>query len=98
MVNTVPEFVPGDVLVDGDVRGRYAGEYLQEIAIACGWTGQYCGADTEMEVYYYAQDEAEQYLNDTYAKEPYCFHWAYGSFFYGLSEDDEEAVSANADP
>ena len=98
MVNTVPEFVPGDVLVDGDVRGRYAGEYLQEIAIACGWTGQYCGADTEMEVYYYAQDEAEQYLNDTYAVEPYYFHWAYGSFFYGLSEDDEEAVSANADP
>ena len=79
------EFVPGELIIDGDVRGRYAGQAMQDVAKSCGWTGQYEDADSEF--YDDAQDEAERYLNDRFAKNGNYFHWNSGSFFYGVYEE-----------
>ena len=80
-----PEFVPGELIIDGDIRGRYAGQALQEVAQSYGWTGKYEDADSEQ--YYDAQDEAEEYLNTRFARNGNHFHWNSGSFFYGTYEE-----------
>ena len=78
----MPEFVPGELLIDGDVRGRYAGQAMQGLAQSYGWTGEYRDADSEF--YYEAQNNAEEYLNTRFAKDGNYFHWNNGSFFYGI--------------
>ena len=80
-----PEFVPGELIIDGDVRGRYAGQAIQELAQSYGWTGEYLDADSEF--YNEAQDEAEEYLNNRFARNGNYFHWNMGSFFYGTYEE-----------
>jgi hypothetical protein len=79
------EFVPGELLIDGDVRGRYAGQAMQELAASYGWDGTYLDADSEF--YNEAQDDAEEYLNNRFAREGNYFHWNMGSFFYGTYEE-----------
>ena len=79
------EFVPGELLIDGDAKGRYAGQAMQRLAISYGWDGKYEYADSEF--YDDAQDDAEEYLNNRFARNGNHFHWNSGSFFYGTSEE-----------
>ena len=79
------EFVPGELLIDGDVRGRYAGQALLDMAKFYGWTGKH--EEVNSEFYHDAQDEAEEYLNKRFARNGNYFHWHSGNFFYGVYEE-----------
>ena len=71
--------------VDG-VRGRYAGEKAQQIAVSYGWTGKLLSADDEF--YYEATDKATEYLNSLCDDET-CFVWSAGDLLHTTIEDAE---------
>ena len=71
---------PHGLIFDGDVRGRFTGEAVQDMATSYGWTGEELPADNEF--YDEAITEAEDWLNANIAKNGDVFHWFYGSFFY----------------
>jgi len=56
------ELPPVGIWVDGDLRGRYTGERIQEIADDLGWNGPITSADHEH--YDDACNEAESFLSD----------------------------------
>jgi len=71
---------PHGLIFDGDVRGRFTGEAVQDMATSYGWTGAYLSADAEF--YDEAITEAEDWLNAHVAEAEVVFHFSYGSFFY----------------
>ena len=93
-IDTTPP--PHGLVFDGDVRGRYTGEAVQDMATSYGWTGTRISADGECgcgcslsvaktesaECYDDAITEAEDWLNAHVAEAEVVFHWFNGSFFY----------------
>ena len=71
---------PHGLIFDGDVRGRFTGEAVQDMATCYGWTGKDLSADNEF--YDEAITEAEDWLNDKVAEVGSVFHFFSGSFFY----------------
>ena len=79
---------PHGLIFDGDVRGRFTGEAVQDMATGYGWTGEELPADNEF--YDEAITEAEDWLNDKVSEAGSIFHFFNGSFFYEPSEQIEE--------
>ena len=79
---------PHGLVFDGDVRGTFTGEAVQDLATSYGWTGEELPADNEF--YDEAITEAEDWLNDNVAEDGSVFHFADGSFYYELLSDIEE--------
>ena len=78
-----------DLIFDGDVRGRFIGEAVQQYAYELGWT-ETC-EDADAELYWEAVDEAVEFLNKNVA-EGYYYDFEDGSFFLmkiGEENDDE---------
>ena len=71
---------PHGLIFDGDVRGRFTGEAVQDMATSYGWAGKELSADAEF--YDEAITEAEDWLNAHVAKEGSVFHFYMGSVFY----------------
>jgi hypothetical protein len=71
---------PHGLVFDGDVRGRFTGEAVQDMATSYGWAGAYLSADAEF--YDEAITEAEDWLNAHVVEDGSIFHWFNGSFFY----------------
>ena len=71
---------PHGLIFDGDVRGRFTGEAVQDMATGYGWTGEELSADKEF--YDEAITEAEDWLNANIAEAEAVFHFSNGSFFY----------------
>lgn len=71
---------PHGLIFDGDVRGRFTSEAVQQMATAYGWTGEELPADNEF--YDEATTEAEDWLNANVAEAEDVFHFSNGSFFY----------------
>ena len=71
---------PHGLIFDGDVRGRFTGEAVQDMATSYGWTGERLDADAEF--YHETITEAEDWLNAHVAKEGSVFSFDYGHFFY----------------
>lgn len=69
--------------VDGDNRGRYAGECAQQLAASYGWQGEQLDADAEW--YDEAIEDATEYLNSLCDEGTY-FTWENGSLFHLESE------------
>jgi len=64
-IDTTPP--PHGLIFDGDNRGRYTGEAVQNLALSYGYTGERLEADAEF--YDEAITEAEDWLNANIAKE-----------------------------
>ena len=79
---------PHGLVFDGDVRGTFTGEAVQDLATSYGWTGEELPADNEF--YNEAIDEAEDWLNDNVAEDGSVFHFADGSFYYELLSEIEQ--------
>jgi len=78
---------PHGLVFDGDVRGRYTGEAVQDYALSYGWDGERFEADAEF--YDEAITEAEDWLNHWVAAPETVFHFSNGSFFYEPLEWNE---------
>jgi len=85
-IDTTPP--PHGLIFDGDVRGRYTGEAVQDMATSYGWTGEELSADAEF--YDEAITESEDWLNYNIAQDGSIFHFFSGSFFYEPLEQIEE--------
>ena len=79
---------PHGLVFDGDLRGRYTGEAVQDMATSYGWAGEELSADNEF--YDEAITEAEDWLNANIAKAGSVFSFDYGSFYYQRIEDFED--------
>ena len=77
-IDTTPP--PHGLIFDGDVRYRFTGEAVQDMAILYGWTGERLEAGAEF--YDDAITEAEDWLNANIAKDGNVFSFDYGSFYY----------------